>query len=330
MRAALLALCLVLAGCGGAVGPGDSGTPSPTVTPVSVPADPTPVRPPALRDGLDVRALAQGHADALAGESYRWRVYVERPDRTADSDRRVVDATTVHVESPTRYRSARSRTVLDTGIGVRITLVETYANGERAYTRVRNRRLETVGYEAREARLCAGGEGPTLDAAESAIVQYLSVREADVTAEQTRAGPRFRVRGRDATHPSLSGVRDYRVEALVTPDGVVTAVTATYVRPTGGGVAFETAGFEYTTFDAPAVTPPRWYTRAQVATEGLALPATVAVGGANGTEAATGDGTESARSTPAVVGAVSTGGCGGFDCETFPGGEAVGAGRCEG
>lgn len=297
-------------------------TPSPTVTPVPVPLDPEPERPAALRDGLDVRALAQGHATELAGRSYQWRVYLERPDES-DADRRVVDARTVSVEGPTRYRSATSRTLLDTGVGVRITTEETYANGERAYTRVRNRRLETVRYEARDAVVCAGGEGPALDAAESAIVRYLSVRTAEVTAEQTRDGLRFRVRGRDTTHPSLSGVRDYRVEALVTPEGVVEELTATYVRPTGEGVSFETAGFAYATFDGTEVSPPRWYAQAQTATEGLGLPATVRIGDVGAPDGTvTPTAADSSRLPPL--------GCGGFDCDSFPGGEAVGEGRCEG
>ncbi|MFC7226437.1 hypothetical protein N0B31_03400 [Salinirubellus salinus] len=326
MRAVLLALCLVLAGCGGALAPADPDTPSPTVTPVEVPADAPSDAPAALREGLDVRALARGHAAALAGRPYRWRVFVDRPTGEVASGRRVVDALTVSVAGPTRYRSQRSETVLQSGVGVRITRTETYADGETAYTRVRNRRLDTVRYEARRVAVCAGGEGPPLDAAESVIVRYLAVRNASVTFESTRTGPRYRIVDHEATHPSLSGVRNYRVEALVTPEGVVREVEATYDPETQHGTATVTAGFAYAGVDTTTVTPPRWAPQAQAVTAGLDLPATVPVG--TPTETPThGAGETDVRGTGTPIPALD---CGGLDCETFPGGEAVGQGRCAG
>jgi hypothetical protein len=303
---------------------GDSGGPTPTVSPVAVPTDTPPDVPRTIGGGVDAETLAQGHADALTGRSYRWRIYLERPVGEAGAERRVVEATTVSVAAPTTFRSQRSETILDTGFGIRITRTETYADGERAYTRVRNRRLDTVRYEASRVALCPGDEGPTLDAAESAIVRYLSVAESTVTFEQTRSGPRFRVTGRDATHPSLSGVSDYRVEALVTPDGVVREVEATYDRPTPNGTESVTAGFAYATIDRTEVSPPSWLGRARAATAGLNLPATVPVG-TPAVTATPGGGTPTTPTSP-----IHTGGCGGFDCEPFPGGEAVSEGRCAG
>jgi hypothetical protein len=308
------------------MGPGDSDGQTPTVSPVAVPSDTPPDIPRTLRGGVDAEALAQGHAGALVGRSYRWRLYLERPVGEAGAERRVVEATTVSVAAPTTFRSQRSETILDTGFGIRITRAETYADGERAYTRVRNRRLDTVRYEASRVALCAGGEGPTLDAAESAIVRYLSVAESTVTFEQTRTGPRFRVTGRDATHPSLAGVSDYRVEALVTTDGVVREVDATYDRPTENGTESVTAGFAYATIDRTEVSPPSWLGRARAATAGLDLPATVPVG----TPTATPGPVAPSGSTTTPTSPIPTGGCGGFDCEPFPGSEAVGAGRCAG
>jgi len=328
VRAPLLALCLLLAGCGGAVVPGDSDGQTPTVSPVAVPSDTPPDVPRTLRGGVDAEALAQGHADALAGRSYRWRLSLERPVGETGSERRVVEATTVSVAAPTTFRSQRSETILDTGFGIRITRAETYADGERAYTRVRNRRLDTVRYEARRVGRCAGGEGPTLDAAESAIVRYLSVAESTVSFEQTRTGPRFRVTGREATHPSLASVSGYRVEALVTPDGVVREVEATYDRPTPNGTESVTAGFAYATIDRTEVSPPSWLGRARAATAGLDLPATVPVG--TPTVTATPGGSTPVGTTATPTSPIDTRGCGGFDCEPFPGGEAVGAGRCAG
>jgi hypothetical protein len=263
--------------------------------------DAGPDLPAALRDGVDARALATAHTESLAGRSYRWRVSREYAAGSGAFERRIVERRTVRVAAATRYLGSRSRLVSETGVTVEIPRSETFADGTTVYRRVAGPDDATASYDRWPAAVCAGGEGATLDAAESMVLRFLTVERATVTRAETAVGPGFRVVGEGAAHPLLSGVESYRVTATVTPDGTVRSLEATYVRPDEGPTGARSVAFEYDGVDATTVDPPWWYDEARRAT-----------------------GTAASDGTPP------TPTCGGVDCEQFPGGEAVGEGRCVG
>jgi hypothetical protein len=219
----------------------------------------------------------------------------------------------VAVAFPTRCLSERSRSIAETSGVIRQRLGVSYADGERVVTRTHEG--GQVHYASRPVRVCAGGEATPLDVAESAIVRYLTVRASNVYPVGTAYGFRFRVVGRDATHPSLDGITDYRMTAAVTPRGAIEELTARYDVPMGNGTRSVVIGFEYGPLDLAMVGPPGWHddARAALVSEESGVSANTMTETADG-----------AVTVPPVVGGV---GCGGFDCEQFPGGEAVGVER---
>ena len=220
-RGLVVALLVVLAGCGAAV-PDATSTEGETVTPVPVPTDPTPesdLYPPGTtQDGVDATALAAATERSLNDTEFAFRLDRRQafPERSLGTlyvgPRLQVDAA-----SNDRYLLNRS-SVSERGGGFVIETFQnaTYVRGERATVRA-NGTVSVRAVKPRERTEPAARVGEI-------IRRYLAVENA--TVERSANGTAF-VRGSGAP---FSNVSQYAVTAVVAADGTVTRFDAVFVR----------------------------------------------------------------------------------------------------
>jgi hypothetical protein len=308
LRSALVALLVLVAGCGGPGAAGDSAGDR-TVTPAPVPTDsPTP-RPEraALPDPLagaapNATGLGRLHVESLSRRSYLLDTYVSRTwgEGFARSVENRLDRRSYRVQSGGTYRASRVLLVVGSGPASRLPRWEAYADGEAEYRRV----VGGGGTSYERRSLAPAALPPHLGRAMALIVRYLDVAEASVEYVRTERGPRIRVVGREPRAPGLGNASDYRVEAVVTGAGRVEILEATYRTPRGVSVR---VGFRVRDVGSVRVRPPDWYGEARAETLGSGAST-------NGTEVADGtptpapgaslDGTASPGPTPSSNGTV--------------------------
>ncbi|MEF8852213.1 MAG: hypothetical protein V5A44_06750 [Haloarculaceae archaeon] len=244
----VLALVVVLAGCGSVVDGGttpEEDTPTRTLTPAPVPTSATPTDelvtlPPGVTgDGIaDPDALLDAHRSALRNRSYTLRARI--------SVRGVVSERFTRVESPTRYYQRDVRY----GTGSNVTR---FASDTSVYTR------STYDSVTRYDRFEAVIPPRSTTVRESRAL--LELDSAAVTRTTRDGHTVFVVRGTYPTHPTLPGVRNFSLRVVVEPDGLVRSLHATYVRVEGATRTNVTRSFTYTDVGATTVERPAWVDR---------------------------------------------------------------------
>jgi hypothetical protein len=262
---ALLAVALVLAGCGSLpVESGGSGA-TRTVTPVAVPTTdttPTPDVAPGLASDrvVNYTALVATHAAAIRGSSHTYRKRVTRryPNGTVW---REYTTLVQRNGSALRYRYNWSSAA---GDGSRQT-VDRWRPGDRTYVARTGPNGTTV--TVADGTAATGTLLGTRDGYAASLDEFLRTLEVDVTGTETRNGTRhYRLA---TTEPQrLSPSRNVTFVGYVTPEGVFTDYRLTY-RVEQRDVRVDvtvTATFEEV--GSTTVTRPPWADRLKNATAG--------------------------------------------------------------
>jgi hypothetical protein len=289
--AAVVIVALVVAALLGPFGPGVSPAANdaaqaesgPVVVGASVPTDDgaeTTLFPPGIgATGVtDAETLADAHADAVAGRSYR---IVLRQSGTEDWSGRVWRGVwqQAEVEDPRHFRytvtgyardrAAESRSgetpATDTDDdGDELVQYTAYADGEQIFVRVDGRNESFYRYPV---RIDENGHGLFEQRASSAVERYLNASRTRVTrVDDTRYPFRVVATGTPESIPRAANVSDYRAEASVGSDGFVSVLVVSYDRTVGDETREVSYRMEYASMDAVTVSRPRWYDRAVNAT----------------------------------------------------------------
>jgi hypothetical protein len=204
---------------------------------------------------VDEDALADAHAKAVTGRSYRLTItHREFVDGRPTAYRRE----TVSVVSPSEYRTDIEGAGELRGADLVVSSVEAFADGERRYTRrvIADEFDPSYTVDATDLRGIRNGEDRYGDRAERYVEWYLSVSESEIVDTVERDGTRYYwVRlGRDP----YPGVENSSGSALVDETGVVHEIRRQYDRPGGDGVS-AVVTLRYTDFGETTVRPPAWY-----------------------------------------------------------------------
>jgi len=271
----VLAVLVLLAGCGSAAGPASPGRGTATVTPAPVPttaptATPAPTAAPtgtatpraaSLPPGVtasgiaNASALASAHGAALDGRSYRAVTVVNRStpsgwERTREVLR--VDGDRVHLVRRTNETGTNGSSRVE------------YLDGRTRYVRC-ERANGTGACPTGPPSAIAGDAAGTvlvlLSGSDSRLVGTESrVAGADRGDEALRH--RVVITGNPLGLGSPYGVleaRNYTATALVTPSGLVTELRASYDLVGGGTRIRVTARLRFSSVGSVRVTPPPWY-----------------------------------------------------------------------
>lgn len=259
VRTAVLALCLVTAGCGGFVGDQPSVT-QPTVTPAPVPDGPPEAVAPGLTEAgvSDVDALVRAHVVGLSNTSYT----VEHRHTVHDRNRTLVVRQDTHAEISARYeRYTAVRSV--TGPSVTDQVIRTRSEDSRAIQWI-------LGDGTNNSRIVADGSGvggPPLPPREALFFQptfherlralflganVTAVVPASEEVSQVHGTPVLRVHADGAadrsqfptTHADRIG--DVSFTATVTPTGVVRSAAVQYTVVRNGTTLRVTESLRFT------------------------------------------------------------------------------------
>jgi hypothetical protein len=264
--AVALAALLVFAGCSAVGEPAERGA-TPTLTPAPVPEDAAasgaPVRPESLQRPIEPWTVGDAHAATLSGRNYTWVLSYNRTTHRfdfPDSGREAVRV--VRVANATTYRvDRRVRVTTASGAGHWRAATTEYAAGGL----VAERRPPTDPVRVRPVERPRNGEGVVDDRAESLVARYLDAGETTVVRFRDDGRRRYLVRGRGAP-PSVAAltndtVSDYRVAALVRPDGRVVTLQARWLA---GPRTVVTVRSEYRAAGNTSVPAPAWFGDAPV------------------------------------------------------------------
>lgn len=239
-RLAVVVLVVVLAGCGSIAGDaGQDQTAAETLTPVPVPEEtpePASLPPGVTGDGVpNSNALFGAHLSALEGESYTLRVRIANDDE--------VSTHLFRVESQHRYL----RSSLLGGYGQNVT---SFTDGERVYIRSE---FDGVPNYARGNVT----ERPTSHTVRLSKV-FLRLEDAEVAKVLRDGEIHYRIRGRYDEHPRAQSLKDFSVHAVVSQEGLIRSLTASYTVEGSGGPTNVTRAFEYTEVGTTTVERPDW------------------------------------------------------------------------
>jgi hypothetical protein len=264
--AVALAALLVLAGCSAVGGPAERGA-TPTLTPAPVPDDAAdsdaPARPGFIQRPIEPWTVGDAHAATLSGTNYTWVLSRNRTTHRfdfPDSGRETVRV--VRVANATTYRvDRRVRVTTVSGPGHWRAATTEYAAGGL----VAERRPPTDPVRVRPVERPRNGEGVVDDRAESLVARYLDAGETTVVRFRDDGRRRYLVRGRGAP-PSVTTlandtVSDYRVAAVVRPDGRVVTLQARWLE---GSRTVVTVRSEYRAVGNTSVPAPEWFGDAPV------------------------------------------------------------------
>jgi hypothetical protein len=257
-----LAGLLVLAGCSAVGTPAQRG-PTPTLTPAPVPGDATGEttrqRPDFLRGSVEPWTVGDAHAATLAGRNYTWVLARNRTTydlefyntgRQSVRVVRVANATTYRVDRRVRRTNGTSSEFGDW----RAATTEYAAGGA-----VLERRPPGGPVRIRPVRQPRNGEGVVADRAEAVVARYLAANRITVDRRTDDGGTVYVVRGDGAPSrlaAANGSVTEYRVRALVRPDGRVLALRARWQE----GRTVVTVDSTVRAVGTTSVTPPAWVT----------------------------------------------------------------------
>ncbi|MFB6299294.1 MAG: hypothetical protein ABEH65_03450 [Halobacteriales archaeon] len=226
--------------------PTDTSTAGTTPTPTPI-VDADADLPPGLAPSgiVDARALAQRHAQLIAGRSYELELTYRE-----FNDTRFVGSIqeTARVERPTVYASRiiqRESPSRDPQI---IADSAAYANGTVRVTR-------DAPDDPRPVNQFSGGEGWYEDRAETYLTWYLSVNESEIISREEQDNRTlYWVRIDEDPWP---GIEDSFGRALIDERGIVHYLSVSYDIP--GSTTQIVIAIHYTEIGGVTVTPPDWY-----------------------------------------------------------------------
>jgi hypothetical protein len=232
--------------------------------PTAVYPDKTSIRADALPPGISAKGdidedvLANAHARAVTGQSYRWTLtHREFVDGKATAYRRE----TVYVAAPNRYRTELTGAGQLRNSPLAISSVEAYADGSSRFeNRVTDDGFDRPQPDVQSVRGIRNGEGRYADRAETYIEWYLSVSESSIVDVFERDGTRYVWLSLGAD--PYPGVENSTGSALVDENGIVHEVRRQYTVPRSGGVT-AVVSFRYTDFGTTTVSPPSWHDRGE-------------------------------------------------------------------
>jgi hypothetical protein len=234
----------------------ETPTDEPTSTAIETSAERGPYPPGLGPDGvIDANTLADTHAKAMTGQSYRWTItHREYVDGRPNAYRRE----TVYVASSTEYRTELEGAGDLRRADLVVAGVEVYADGETRYERqpIADEFEDSYTVDPAPVQGVRNGEDAYADRAERYLEWYLSVSESAVVDSFEREGTRYYwVRlGRDP----YPGVENSSGSALVDENGVVHELRRQYDVPGEPGVS-AVVSLRYTDVGSTTVEPPAWY-----------------------------------------------------------------------
>jgi hypothetical protein len=211
----------------------------------------------------DVETLAEAHADAVAGRSYR---LVTRQTGTQDWTGRVWHGAwqQVEVEAPTTYRYDVVGYIVAGSAGEELVQYSVYADGTYNYVKTSDRGTDS--FVRFPVRTDADGHGPFENRAADAIETYLNATRTTVSRSNWSLEP-YKVVATGTplglSERGTQNVTDYRATAYVGPDGYVSLLTATYDVSRGNGTQTVSYRMEYAAMDDIDVDSPTWYETAR-------------------------------------------------------------------
>lgn len=219
-RQLLVALLVVLAGCGGATTglDGETDTPSETATAAPVPTTTEAYPPGLVADGVDAATLANATARGLRGRSYRfqWDRLEARPEFSLGTVY-VGPGTRAVVDTPTHYRLEYLQvTARGGGLSIETPDRERYVTDDRVITQTEN------GTVARGRH--PSDEGVPTRTVTRVVRRYLNVENVTVTTQPNGSAT---IRGSGSP---MANVSAYSVEALVSAEGVLLYLDAVFAR----------------------------------------------------------------------------------------------------
>lgn len=229
-RLALVAL-VVLAGCSF---PAQSDGGESTVTPAAVPGvdergvEEGEVALPGVYGGQVISAgdLSRAHGTALSNRMYRVREslhWTSTGAETRDIDATVTAQTWYRDRTVVRHERQRRRAFVGVEADPQWTNTSTYRLGDDRL--VRTVRNGSVTYERVPADATSGR---IRDNTTVAVQQLLAVRNATIESIDWRGEEHALLVGRDPRHGVFSVVDDYRVRAIIRPDGLVRRLSVSY------------------------------------------------------------------------------------------------------
>ncbi|MFB6173916.1 MAG: hypothetical protein ABEI39_04660 [Halobacteriales archaeon] len=264
-RSLFVVVAVLTAGCGSLVGADDPGRdrPTETLTPAPVPeVTPTPERWP-VAPGVtgagvaDLDTLVAAHTGAAANTSYVWR---ERRGTTADPNATIplFDRSVAEVASPSRYYvwTSEERVRLRSGLRHVANYSEFTGDGVRT---IRYRLVGQSDYEYQRRHPVSASSNTFVGGAVSAALRrYLAVERATVSRTRVDGDTHYLVVGRNWTRFAGGEVTDYTVRALVSEDGFVRRLSATYTVQSVGQPRCVRYSFAYDRVGNTTVDPPGW------------------------------------------------------------------------
>jgi hypothetical protein len=233
--------------------------------------------PPGVTDGgVDAWVLADAHAAAVDGRSYRL-VVRQSGTRALDGDRRwngvwqraVVDAGGTWLASAVGYAAGEN--------GSELVQYTAYADGEFVYRSVDGRAGAV--YDRRPIDVAREeGFGPDADRIRRYLIRYLVTTAVSVDRPAWRPET-YRVVATGQPTRVDGDVTNYTATALIAPDGFVSELSVEYTRGTGPDAETVRFRYQYVAVGETTVRPPGWYDEARAATGGAAdepVPASAA------------------------------------------------------
>lgn len=237
-RLRAVVLVLVLGGCSGVT---TNPAPTDTVTPAPIPTAETESVEATLPPGVtgnhivDADALVDAHQQRLQNQSYTVRVRIESDGERAQR--------LLRLESPTRYYWRDNATDSTRS-------VTAFADGSQLHVRT-NR----SGYVTDSRGNVTGRPSTPAIRLARPFLRVNNVTVSTVLVESTR---HYEIRGQYGVHPTVEAFRNYSVRAVVSPDGLIRSLEATYTTTRGDEPTTVTYRFEYTAIGTTTVTRPSW------------------------------------------------------------------------
>lgn len=211
----------------------------------------------------DVSALADAHVAATKNRRYALNVSFDGPAAATGFEDFESVRWSVRVESRHHFRiDASYRRANDTE--PRWRRLGIYADGVTVF-------LRTAAPDGTRYVTSPAGASDSQEHiyfASSLVERYLDTTASIVRSTETPDGPRYHVVAMGTPVRLNDSVTDYRAEALVTPEGRVTMLSARYTIEVHGEVHRVNVGVDYADFGRTRIRPPGWLDEARNETGG--------------------------------------------------------------
>lgn len=253
----------VMAGCSGFIG-GEGGSESvSTLTPAPVPTDPPRSGPgstvvPGVQAGgsLNVSKLVEAHREELMQRGFAWRIRRNRTGHVNGTTESVVKYRQVSLANATHFHyETNGRMVRYQRRRVYYSTYAEYADGEYVYVRGVSAMQGGIRWDRYPV---SGARSRFVKPTTAAIEWYFDVEQVSVSQFTTDGEFRYRLTTTDVPASLNGSVRSYTATAVVTPDGLVRNLTATYRTSRGSvwGTIWYTHVYSFRVTDVGNVTVP--------------------------------------------------------------------------